>query len=115
MGSPRPPRRPAARSAVFTVWYLRIVAALNFLGAVWVSFGADIRRHNAQDYFTPYLLTAGFTSGAIALFLAVTMRRRKRAAWILNLVLCGLFFAVLALSMVWPDIYGHTQNWVSSR
>ncbi|WP_327291501.1 phosphatidylglycerol lysyltransferase domain-containing protein [Streptomyces sp. NBC_01198] len=113
MGSPRPPRRPAARSAVFTVWYLRIVAALNFLGAVWVSFGADIRRHNAQDYFTPYLLTAGFTSGAIALFLAVTMRRRKRAAWILNLVLCGLFFAVLALSMVWPDIYGHTQNWVS--
>nr|WSX74123.1 phosphatidylglycerol lysyltransferase domain-containing protein [Streptomyces sp. NBC_00899]WSX79813.1 phosphatidylglycerol lysyltransferase domain-containing protein [Streptomyces sp. NBC_00899] len=113
MGSPRPPSRLAARSAVFTVWYLRVVAALNFLGAVWVSFGADIRRHNAQDYFTPYLLTAGFTSGAIALFLAVTMRRRKRAAWILNLVLCGLFFAALALSMIWPDIHKHPQNWVS--
>ncbi|SHL87206.1 phosphatidylglycerol lysyltransferase domain-containing protein [Actinacidiphila paucisporea] len=113
MGSARPTRRLAARSAVFTVWYLRLVAALNFLGAVWVSFGTDIRRHNAQDYFTPYLLTAGFTSGAIALFLAVTMRRRKRAAWILNLVLCGLFFAALALSMVWPDIHDHAQNWIS--
>ena len=92
----------AARARVFTVWYLRVVTAVNLLGAVWVTFGADIRRHNAQNYFTPYLLTAGFTSGAFALFLAVTMRRRKRAAWILNLVLCGLFFAALAVSMVWP-------------
>jgi lysyl-tRNA synthetase class 2 len=104
---------PAGRAASFTVWYLRAVAAINLLGAVWVSFGADIRRHNDDAYFTPYLLTAGFTSGAFALFLAVTMRRRKRAAWILNLVLCGLFFAALALSMVWPQIHRHPQNWIS--
>ena len=104
---------PARRAAAFCVGYLRVVAAVNLLGAVWVSFGADIRRHDAQDYFTPYLLTAGFTPGAIALFLAVTMRRRKRAAWILNLVLCGLFLAVLALSMAWPQIHRHPQNWVS--
>ncbi|MEV6012168.1 phosphatidylglycerol lysyltransferase domain-containing protein [Streptomyces sp. NPDC051976] len=101
------------RGAAFAVWYLRSVAAVNFLGAVWVSFGQDIRRHNTEDYFTPYLLTAGFTSGAFALFLAVTMRRRKRAAWILNLVVCGLFLAALALSMVWPDIHRHAQNWIS--
>src|SRR5882757_7453103 len=85
------PNPLARRAAAFTVWYLRVVAAVNLLGAVWVSFGANIRRHNAENYFTPYLLTAGFTTGAVALFLAVTMRRRKRAAWILNLVLCGLF------------------------
>jgi lysyl-tRNA synthetase class 2 len=103
----------ARRAAAFTVWYLRIVTAVNLLGAVWVSFGADIRRHNAQNYFTPYLLTAGFTTTAFALFLAVTMRRHKRAAWILNLVLCGLFFAALAVSMVWPAIHRHPQNWVS--
>ena len=109
----RTPRRWPPRAATLTVWYLRLVAFLNLLGAVWLSFGADIRRHNAQDYFTPYLLTAGFTSGFFALFLAVTMRRRKRAAWILNLVLCGLFFAALALSMVWPQIHRHAQNWVS--
>jgi lysyl-tRNA synthetase class 2 len=103
----------ARRAAGVTVGYLRLVAAVNLLGAVWLGFGADIRRHNAQDYFTPYLLTAGFTPGAFALFLAVTMRRRKRAAWILNLILCGLFFAALALSMVWPEIHRHPQNWVS--
>jgi lysyl-tRNA synthetase class 2 len=103
----------ARRAAAFTVWYLRIVTAVNLLGAVWVSFGADIRRHNAQNFFTPYLLTAGFTSTAWALFLAVMMERRKRAAWILNLVLCGLFFAALALSMVFPEIHRHAQNWVS--
>jgi lysyl-tRNA synthetase class 2 len=103
----------AHRAAAFTVWYLRVVAAVNLLGAVWVSFGANIRRHNAENYFTPYLLTAGFTTGAFALFLAVTMRRRKRAAWILNLVLCGLFFAALAVSMVLPEIHRHAQNWIS--
>ncbi|WP_225850832.1 phosphatidylglycerol lysyltransferase domain-containing protein [Streptomyces sp. HPF1205] len=115
-GPPRGITRPrpwARRGAAYTVWYLRLVALLNVLGVVWVSFGSDIRRHNAQDYFTPYLLTAGFTSGFFALFLAVTMRRRKRAAWILNLVLCGLFFAALAVSMVWPQIHRHAQNWVS--
>jgi lysyl-tRNA synthetase class 2 len=41
------------------------------------------------------------------------MRRRKRAAWILNLVLCGLFLAALAVSMGWPEIHRHPQNWVS--
>jgi lysyl-tRNA synthetase, class II len=111
--APRPVPRIAPRSAALTVWYLRAVAALNLLGAGWVSLGVGIRRHNARDCFTPYLLTAGFTSGCFALFLAVTMRRRKRAAWILNLVLCGLFFAALTVSMVWPRVHRHTLNWVS--
>ncbi|MBD0737289.1 phosphatidylglycerol lysyltransferase domain-containing protein [Streptomyces sp. CBMA29] len=109
---PRPHACPG-RAATFAVRYLRTVACVNLLGAVWVSFGQDIRRHNVEDYFTPYLLSAGFTSGAFALFLAVTMRRRKRAAWILNLVLCGLFLAALSVSMVWPDIHRHAQNWIS--
>jgi lysyl-tRNA synthetase class 2 len=111
--APPPSRTLTRRAAGFTVWYLRAVGAVNLLGGVWVSLGANIRRHNDQNYFTPYLLTAGFTSGVFALFLAVTMGRRKRAAWILNLVLCGLFFVALALSMVWPQIRRHPQNWVS--
>ncbi|MCZ4121663.1 phosphatidylglycerol lysyltransferase domain-containing protein [Streptomyces sp. H39-S7] len=102
------------RSAAYAVWYLRVVAFLNFLGAVWVSFGADIRRHNIEDLFTPYLLTAGFTTGVFALFFAVTMRRRKRAAWVLNLVLSGLFLLVLALSMAaYGEFRGHVQNWIT--
>ncbi|WP_234332559.1 phosphatidylglycerol lysyltransferase domain-containing protein [Streptomyces sp. NRRL S-87] len=120
-GEDREPVRSTARSrrsASFAVWYLRAVAFVNFLSAVWVSFGADLRRHNADDYFTPYMLTAGFASGMFTLFLAVTMRRRKRASWILNLVLSGLLLVGLALTLVWPDpdfadIRRHAQNWVS--
>ncbi|MFI1936666.1 phosphatidylglycerol lysyltransferase domain-containing protein [Streptomyces purpureus] len=101
------------RAAAFAVWYLRVVTFINFLGAVWVSLGQDLRRHNSDDLFTPYLLTAGFASGAFTLLLAVTMRRRKRAAWILNLVFSGAFLVLFALVMVFPEIREHPQNWVS--
>ncbi|GGT63959.1 phosphatidylglycerol lysyltransferase domain-containing protein [Streptomyces lateritius] len=101
------------RSAAFAVWYLRAVTFVNFLSAVWVSLGQDLRRHNTDDYFTPYMLTAGFASGVFTLFLAITMRRRKRAAWILNIVLSGLFLLLFALAMIFPEIRQHAQNWVS--
>ncbi|MDO0932537.1 phosphatidylglycerol lysyltransferase domain-containing protein [Streptomyces sp. DG2A-72] len=101
------------RAAAFAVWYLRVVAFVNFLSAVWVSLGQDVRRHNQENYFTPYLLTAGFASGVFTAFLAITMRRRKRAAWILNLVLSGLFLLLLAFAMFFPEIRRHAQNWVS--
>ncbi|WP_328678657.1 phosphatidylglycerol lysyltransferase domain-containing protein [Streptomyces sp. NBC_00322] len=102
------------RSAAFAVWYLRAVTFINLLSAVWVSLGQDLRRHNIDSYFTPYLLTAGFASGAFTLFLAITMRRRKRAAWILNFVLAGLFLLLFVLAIaVDPDIREHAQNWIS--
>ncbi|MEU3400893.1 phosphatidylglycerol lysyltransferase domain-containing protein [Streptomyces filamentosus] len=101
------------RSAAFAVWYLRVVTFINFLSAVWVSFGQDLRRHNEDDYFTPYMLTAGFASGVFTLFLAITMRRRKRAAWILNTVLSGLFLLLFALVMLFPEVRQHAQNWIS--
>ncbi|MER7999323.1 phosphatidylglycerol lysyltransferase domain-containing protein [Streptomyces sp. NPDC095613] len=102
------------RAAALAVGYLRAVTFINFLSAVWVSLGQDLRRHNTDDYFTPYLLTAGFASGAFTLFLAVTTRRRKRAAWILNLALAGPFLLLLAFAMpVFPEIRRHPQNWVS--
>jgi lysyl-tRNA synthetase, class II len=90
------------------------VTFVNLLSAVWVSLGQDLRRHNIDDYFTPYLLTAGFASGAFTLFLAITMRRRKRAAWILNSVLAGLFLLLFVLAIaVEPDVREHAQNWIS--
>ncbi|MFE6762538.1 phosphatidylglycerol lysyltransferase domain-containing protein [Streptomyces sp. NPDC057689] len=101
------------RGAAFTIWYLRVVSFLNFLSAVWVTFGQDLRRHNTDDYFTPYLLTAGFSSGVVALFLAVTMRRRKRAAWIVNMVLSGLTLLLLAAVFGFPEVRGYAQNWIS--
>ncbi|NML49532.1 DUF2156 domain-containing protein [Streptomyces sp. R302] len=111
-GMPRGTDR-SRRSAAFAVWYLRVVTFVNFLSAVWVSFGQDLRRHNEDDYFTPYMLTAGFASGVFTLFLAITMRRRKRAAWILNTVLCGLFLLLFALVMIFPEVRQHAQNWIS--
>ncbi|WP_138903899.1 phosphatidylglycerol lysyltransferase domain-containing protein [Streptomyces albidochromogenes] len=107
-GTPR-----SRRAAAFAVWYLRVVTFINFLSAVWVSLGQDLRRHNTDDYFTPYLLTAGFASGAFTLFLAITMRRRKRAAWILNAVLGGLFLLLFALAMIFPEVRQYWQNWAS--
>ncbi|WUD75761.1 phosphatidylglycerol lysyltransferase domain-containing protein [Streptomyces sp. NBC_00510] len=101
------------RAAVSTVRYLRLVGLVDLLGAVWVSFGNDIRRHDVDEYATPYLLTAGYTPAFLALFLAVTMRRRKRAAWLLNLVLAGLYLLFLAAATAVPAFRGHPQNWVS--
>ncbi|MEU6271404.1 phosphatidylglycerol lysyltransferase domain-containing protein [Streptomyces populi] len=101
------------RSAAFAVWYLRAVTFINFLSAAWVSLGQDVRRHNTENYFTPYLLTAGFASGVFTMFLATTMRRRKRAAWILNSVLGGLFLLLFGVAMAFPEIRQYAQNWVS--
>ncbi|MGY5035641.1 phosphatidylglycerol lysyltransferase domain-containing protein [Streptomyces sp. 900116325] len=101
------------RSAAFAIWYLRAVSFINFLSAVWVTLGQDLRRHNTENYFTPYLLTAGFSSGVVALFLAVTMRRRKRAAWIVNTVLSGLLLLLFAFVISFPEIRQYPQNWIS--
>ncbi|MFJ7964335.1 phosphatidylglycerol lysyltransferase domain-containing protein [Streptomyces sp. NPDC096324] len=101
------------RAAALAVWYLRAVTFINFLSAAWVSLGQDVRRHNTENYFTPYLLTAGFASGVFTMFLATTMRRRKRAAWILNSVLGGLFLLLFGVAMAFPEIRQYTQNWVS--
>ncbi|MEW2437929.1 phosphatidylglycerol lysyltransferase domain-containing protein [Streptomyces caniferus] len=110
----RPRGTWSQRGAAFGIWYLRTVTFINFLSAVWVSFGNDIRRHNIAEFFTPYLLTAGFASGALSLFLSVTLRRRKRAAWILNLVLSGLLALLFAFGMVVaPEFRTPVQNWVS--
>ncbi|MCZ0979383.1 phosphatidylglycerol lysyltransferase domain-containing protein [Streptomyces diastatochromogenes] len=111
--TPRGSTARSRRSAAFAVWYLRVVTFVNLLSAVWVSFGQDLRRHNEDNYFTPYLLTAGFASGVFTLVLAITMRRRKRAAWILNFVLSGLFLLLFALVMFFPEIRQHAQNWIS--
>lgn len=103
-----------ARSAAFTVWYLRVATVIDLLGAVWVSFGRDLKRHNDGDFFTPHLVAAGFTGALFAAVLAVTMRRRKRAAWILNLVF-GVLVLLLytAVMAAFPELRAHPFNWVS--
>jgi lysyl-tRNA synthetase class 2 len=103
------------RAAWAAIWYLRLAAALNLLGAFSAPFRRQVTRHNTGELFTPYLLTAGFTSAALAWFLAIMMRRRKRAAWIFNLALSGAYLLLVILVMaVAPEVREHTFNWISA-
>ncbi|WP_051945106.1 phosphatidylglycerol lysyltransferase domain-containing protein [Streptacidiphilus rugosus] len=103
------------RAALAAVWYLRIATVLNLLGAFSAPFRRQVTRHNTGELFTPYLLTAGFTSAAVACFMAIMMRRGKRAAWIFNLVLSGAYILLVALVMiVGPEVREHVFNWIST-
>ncbi|KJK57889.1 membrane protein [Saccharothrix sp. ST-888] len=105
------------RAAMATVWYLRLVAVLNLVAVLAVPFRNQVESHNEGEYFTPYLVTAGLTSAVLSLFLAVAMRRRKRAAWIFNVVVGGLTFLVFVLLMTvsdqGEDYVRHGFNWFS--
>ncbi|KUN29202.1 hypothetical protein AQJ11_12950 [Streptomyces corchorusii] len=134
--SPVPPRIPAPRRAVHvlsprllriggghrlrtraataTVWYLRLLAVLNLAAVVSLPFREEVHEHNAGEYFTPYLATAGLVSAALALFLAVVMRRRKRAAWLFNLLLAGPLFGLYAVALTRAPYREHAFNWAST-
>jgi lysyl-tRNA synthetase, class II len=114
--APRPGLRERLRgpAALTAIWYLRIIAALNLLSALVVSFRNSVHQHNEGDFFTPYLFTAGFTAAAFATFLAVTMRRRKRAAWISNLILAVPTLLLYVLAMCFDEFRQHWINWVST-
>ncbi|GAA2772342.1 phosphatidylglycerol lysyltransferase domain-containing protein [Streptomyces rameus] len=106
--------RLRARAATTTVWYLRLLAVLNIAAVMSLPFREEVHEHNAGEYFTPYLATAGLGSAALALFLAVVMRRRKRAAWLFNLLLAGSLLALYAVALAHAAYREHAFNWVSA-
>ncbi|MEU6403705.1 phosphatidylglycerol lysyltransferase domain-containing protein [Streptomyces sp. NPDC046985] len=106
--------RLRARAAAATVWYLRLLAVLNIAAVLSLPFREKVHAHNAGEFFTPYLATAGLVSAALALFLAMVMRRRKRAAWLFNLLLAGPLLALYALALTQARFREHGFNWVSA-
>ncbi|MEV7212046.1 phosphatidylglycerol lysyltransferase domain-containing protein [Kitasatospora cineracea] len=111
---PGPLARWRPRAAASTVWYLRLMALLNLVAVLSVPFRNQVRRHNEGEFFTPYLMTAGLTTALASLFLAVAMRRRKRAAWIFNTGLAGLTFLGFLVLLAWGDRYKvHAWNYFS--
>ncbi|MEU7339317.1 phosphatidylglycerol lysyltransferase domain-containing protein [Streptomyces sp. NPDC007074] len=102
------------RAAAVTVWYLRLLALLNLVAVVSLPFREEVHEHNAGEFFTPYLATAGLVSAALALFLALVMRRRKRAAWIFNMLLAGPLFALYVLALTQAPFRRHAFNWFST-
>ncbi|TXJ72041.1 DUF2156 domain-containing protein [Streptomyces lavendulae] len=123
--TPGPRLRAAAASA--TVWYLRLIAVLNVLAVLSLPFRQEVHEHNTSKlfnhehphhvgaFFTPYLATGGLVSAALAIFLMLVMRRRKRAAWLTNIALAGPLFAVYVVGLITQDRYAdHVFNWVSA-
>ncbi|MFI1162023.1 phosphatidylglycerol lysyltransferase domain-containing protein [Streptomyces sp. NPDC020801] len=111
---PSPGPRLRARAAAATVWYLRLMAVLNIVAVLSLPFREEVHEHNAGEFFTPYLATAGLVSAALALFLAMVMRRRKRAAWLFNLLLAGPLFALYVLALTQDGFQDHLFNWLSA-
>ncbi|MFJ1755226.1 phosphatidylglycerol lysyltransferase domain-containing protein [Kitasatospora sp. NPDC088134] len=109
-----PPAPWRLRCAALAQWYLRIATVLNLLGAAFAPFRAQVERVDRGEYFTPVLVTAGFTSALLAGLLAVMLRRRKRAAWITATALTVLHLAVYALALSFPEYRAHPFNWVSA-
>ncbi|AVV44795.1 phosphatidylglycerol lysyltransferase domain-containing protein [Streptomyces sp. ID05-04B] len=112
---PRRPRRGtplSVRSATVPIWYLRLVGAGNLLTAVSFTLREKVQEHNSGELFTPFMLFAGFSSAAAALFVAMMLSRRKRIAWTVFMLLCGGYtvLSVLALTL---DRYRHPFNWAS--
>lgn len=128
MPAPSPRLRAAAASA--TVWYLRLTAVFNIVAVMSLPFRKEVQEHNngklftarhvhahthhAGQFFTPYLATAGLASAAAAIFLALVMRRGKRAAWVVNLLLAGPLFVLYLLALTQHPFRDHAFNWVST-
>ncbi|MFJ7244320.1 phosphatidylglycerol lysyltransferase domain-containing protein [Kitasatospora sp. NPDC098652] len=111
---PAVPGRARHTAAAATVWYLRLLAALNVAAVVAAPFRREVREHNTGELFTPYLATAGLVTAVLASFLAVVMRRRKRAAWILNLALATPLLALYTAAMTQEAYRRHAFNWFST-
>ncbi|WAL71981.1 phosphatidylglycerol lysyltransferase domain-containing protein [Kitasatospora sp. YST-16] len=110
----RPPARWRLRCAAAARWYLRIATLLNLLGALVAPFRAQVERADRGEYFTPVLVTSGFTTALLTGLLAVMLRRRKRAAWIAALAVTAVHAAVYALALAFPEYRAHPFNWVSA-
>ncbi|MFD3588945.1 phosphatidylglycerol lysyltransferase domain-containing protein [Streptomyces sp. NPDC058683] len=117
------------RAADATVWYLRLIAVLNIAAVLSLPFRQEVDEHNngrltlhlhrqhahhSGQFFTPYLATAGLVSAALAIFFVLVMRRRKRAAWVVNVLLSTPLFALYVLALTQHEYRAHVFNWVSA-
>jgi len=101
-----------------SVWYLRLVVIFDLLGVVSYSFGQQVHRHSHGagygNFFTPFLLTASLVSAALAAFLAIMLRRRKRIAWMCTAVLAG-FTSLADIYWLTEQPYrAHWMNWTAA-
>ncbi|MDH6142514.1 MULTISPECIES: phosphatidylglycerol lysyltransferase domain-containing protein [Kitasatospora] len=112
---PPPPARWRQRCGGYAEWYLRIAAAVNLLTGLVTPFRERVHKVDSGEYFTPVLFTAGFTAALFAALLAVMLRRRKRAAWIVATAVVAGYAVLFGLALLaLPEDRGHPFNWVSA-
>ncbi len=106
---------PLSLPGKIVVWYLRLVVLLDLLAVISYTIGREIHRHEHDGgfgghFFTPFLVTASLVSAALAVFLAVTLRRRKHIAWVCTTLLVA--FTCLA-DVYWLSENGYRTHWVN--
>ncbi|MEV4614027.1 phosphatidylglycerol lysyltransferase domain-containing protein [Kitasatospora sp. NPDC049258] len=111
---PEPVAPWRAGCALAAEWYVRIAALLCLLAGLIAPFRDQLKRANTGEFFTPVLMTAGFSSALFAGLLAVMLRRRKRAAWLVTTTVVTLYAAVFLLAMAYSTYRRHPFNWVSA-
>ena len=106
-----PLRDPGAAAAV---WYLRIVTAADLVTGVVAPFRSRVRAAADGEYVTAFLFSPGFTGAALAFVLSVSLRRRKRAAWITTTVLTAAYVVTILIAVAAvSQARTHPVNWVS--
>jgi lysyl-tRNA synthetase class 2 len=109
---------PLSLPGQISVWYLRVIVLFDVLAVVSYSFGQQVHRHShgggGGHFFTPFLLSASLVSAALAAFLALMLRRRKRIAWMCTIVFVG-FTALAEVYWLTEHAYRlHWFNWVAA-
>ncbi|HEY5833286.1 phosphatidylglycerol lysyltransferase domain-containing protein [Streptomyces sp.] len=107
----RPLRDPGAAIAV---WYLRVATAVNVVTGVVAPFRHRVRAAANGEYVTPFLVSPGFTGAVLAYLLSVSLRRRKRAAWIATTLLAtGYLVVIVVTTGALGEARQHPVNWIS--
>lgn len=107
----RPLQRPGAEVAV---WYLRIAAGVDIVTGLVSPFRRSVEAGDTGEYVNAFLVSPGFTAAVLAFVLSVSLRRRKRAAWVVTVVLVAAYALVTAGTLLGvPESRQHPLNWVS--
>ena len=72
---------------------------MNVVTGVVAPFRERVRAATDGEYVTAFLVSPGFTGAALALVLSVSLRRRKRAAWITATVLAAGYTVILVSTL----------------
>ncbi|SEF89512.1 lysyl-tRNA synthetase, class 2 [Actinacidiphila yanglinensis] len=100
--------------AVVAVWYLRLAAVVDLVTGLVAPLRDRARAAAGGEYVSAFLVSPGFTGAALAFVLSVSLRRRKRAAWLLTTVAAFAYTVAIAIAVgVVAGAHRHPVNWVS--